>query len=632
MSLLMDALRKAEEAKKKAAQESKSEEASPVATADYQQADAATEKVSEGSSVSGVELSIADIEEAPKRSAVPNVGISIEFEDEEDYVLPTSVRADVESVAVSDSNPEQSPTSENETSPKLEKISPHSKEAEPEVAVVARKTNSGGSRVTPEQPQRPISVSDALDLKDFDSLESEETNATAAGKGVASDTEADAPSDTGKTGKLQSSRAVSQVVKQARDRANNRDEPGRTTARNVFAAKKSSLLKNLNIKIAAGGAFAFVVIAFSAYFYLSLNQESAFNIPAGSYSATEYVDNGDSLDANEEQLSISSVTVTEAEDTTAINDGDSVVAIPVGANAVIAEASVAPASNTLTQQPPLTEISAVQEPRGNAANLQPELIAPRTVSPATVATTIGDTPTVTVEPEVIVQPVASIGGPSAAVTEPTNLISFRRQESVVAVDPNVGLAYTAYQQGSLDQAEGLYRQTLANNPSQRDALLGLANIAARNGNTTEALDLYSRLLARNPSDPIARAGLMELLPAGSPSEQEGELKRLINEYPDVAVLSYAYGTFLASNQRWNEAQQTYFRALQLAKSDAAISGLVNPDYAFNLAVSLEHLNQREPAQNYYREALGFSENHPAGFDLSAVRSRLASMAGSSFDE
>jgi len=196
----------------------------------------------------------------------------------------------------------------------------------------------------------------------------------------------------------------------------------------------------------------------------------------------------------------------------------------------------------------------------------------------------------------------------------------------------VDRAYAAYQQGSLDQAEVLYRQTLVADPMQRDALLGLANITARNGNSTEALDLYSRLLARNPSDPIARVGLMELLPAGSPSEQEALLRRLLNEHPNVAALSYAYGNFLASNQRWPEAQRAYFRALQLAKSDAALNGLVNPDYAFNLAVSLEHLNQSEPAQNYYREALVYSANHPAGFDLTAARSRLANMLGSASDE
>ena len=125
---------------------------------------------------------------------------------------------------------------------------------------------------------------------------------------------------------------------------------------------------------------------------------------------------------------------------------------------------------------------------------------------------------------------------------------------------------------------------------------------------------------------------MELLPAGSPSVQEAKLKRLLNDHPDVAALSYAYGNFLASNQRWSEAQQAYFRALQLAKTDAILNGQVNPDYAFNLAVSLEHLNQTKPAQNYYREALDYSANHPAGFNLIALRSRLANMAGTSNDE
>lgn len=528
MSLLMDALRKAEEAKKTAAQENKFEVAVPAAAAEKQQGSIVVEKPSEEFPASEIGLSLEAMEEPSKHSA-PNLETVIAFEDDE---------------------------------------------AAPETTIA-----------------------------------------------VASDTKT--------SGTKQGSREISKVAGKARDT----DEPVRKAARGVFAAKKSPLLKNLNSKAVAGGALALFLVAFGAYFYMSINRESTFNIPVESYATTDFVGSGVSSETQGDQISINTVTVVQAEETAATNVGDSTLGqlfIPADADTSNAAAAPPPVSTLIV--PPVLEIVAVPETSRSVESLQPDTIADETPQPETVVTTVADASEVTIESEVTVQPAVGLGVQSTALVEPTSLISFSKQESVVRVDPNVARAYVAYQQGSINQAEVLYRQTLAAEPGQHDALLGLANITARNGNTTEALDLYSRLLARNPSDPIARVGLMELLPAGSPSVQEAKLKRLLNDHSDVAALSYAYGNFLASNQRWPEAQQAYFRALQLAKTDAILNGRVNPDYAFNLAVSLEHLNQTKPAQNYYREALDYSANHPAGFNLIALRSRLANMAGTSNDE
>ena len=630
MSLLMDALRKAEEAKKQAAQEAKSEEAVPVAVVEKQQADVAAEEASEDSPASEIKLSMEVMEEVNQRSAVPNLETSIEFEDEEDYVLPTSLGSAKESAGESDSVIEQSPSSENK--------------AEPEAPVGPLEIDLGEPLATPEPESEPaleklprsVAMHEALD---FDSFESEEAELADSEEAAAPDPVTPATSGSKESGKMQGSRMTVKVAEQARERAREKAAPGRRSAQNVFAAKRSPLLRNRNMRAAAGGALALVVVAFGTYFYISLNQESTFNIPVGSYVATEFVDDGIVLGADGEALSIDAVTVADPEETVVINVADNTLPeqlVTTGnVNTSISNISAAPSVADTLIEPPAPEVIALPlpEPSRNGANLQPETISVDTPQLEAVATTIGDAPAAEAEVIVeVVQPVAISNVESVAPAEPTQLISFRKQQTITTVDPRVDRAYGAYQQGSLDEAEVLYRQTLASDPTQRDALLGLATIAARNGNSTEALDLYSRLLARNPNDPIARAGLMEILPAGSPSEQEAELKRLLNDHPSVAALSYAYGNFLGSNQRWSEAQQAYFRALQLAKSDAAINGLVNPDYAFNLAVSLEHLNQSKPAQNYYREALEYSANHPAGFDLAAVRSRLASMLGSGNDE
>lgn len=629
MSLLMDALRKAEEAKKKAAQDNMSEAAAP----EKLQASAAVIKTSEDVSAPNIKLSMEEMEEFPKRSVVPSLEGRAEFEDEEDYVLPTLVGTAKETASDSDANLEQSSTTVDDARVEPEQNNP---DAGKNIAasVDALKMDLADSLASPE-PERQQEPKVAHEGFGFDSLEIEEDH-VATREETAPATEALLGAK--EPGKMQSTRMTMQVAEQATERTRDRDGPGRKMARSVFAAKKSPLLKNRNMKLAAGGALALVIVAFSTYFYISLNEGSTFNIPVGSYVAAEFADERVTSETGGDQLSIDVVTVAEVEEMEAINVAGSTseqLLTSADVNAVAAGASAEPSLADSLIEFPAAEVRAVSDQRRSAANLQPESIAPQTPRPAEVVTPISDGAAVVVEAEFIAeiaQPVAGDDVQSTALVAPTNLISFRRQDSVAKIDPNVGLAYAAYQQGSLDQAEMLYRQTLASDPRQRDALLGLANIATRNGNPTEALDLYSRLLARNPSDPIARAGLMELLPAGSASQQEAELKRLLNEHPDVAALSYAYGNFLAQNQRWSQAQQAYFRALQLAKSDAAISGLVNPDYAFNLAVSLEHLNQSEPAQNYYREALEYSANHPAGFDLTAVRSRLADMAGNGNDE
>jgi tetratricopeptide (TPR) repeat protein len=207
-----------------------------------------------------------------------------------------------------------------------------------------------------------------------------------------------------------------------------------------------------------------------------------------------------------------------------------------------------------------------------------------------------------------------------------NVITFSRSKSDATTDSLANGGYAAYQRGDLNKARSLYQEALLESPRNRDALLGLAAIAVRDGDFVVAMELYSRMLARDPSDPVARAGLLGLTPSGSASEQELELKWLLEKHPDVASLIFALGNFYASQQRWTEAQQTYFNALSLAKADAREGGQVNPDYAFNLAVSLEHLNQLKPAQSYYQEALAYAADYPAGFDLGTVRSRLANIS------
>jgi hypothetical protein len=203
-------------------------------------------------------------------------------------------------------------------------------------------------------------------------------------------------------------------------------------------------------------------------------------------------------------------------------------------------------------------------------------------------------------------------------------IRITRQTLAPQSDLRLGLANTAFQQGRPEQARSLYQQILDETPGHRGAHLGLAALAVQDGNIALAQKLYLDLLEQDPADPLARVGLISIIPKTDLLQLESELKRLLTIHPDLAPLSFLLGNLYAAGQRWPEAQQAYFQALEaIARHQSREGGALAPDYPFNLAVSLEHLNQPSVAARYYRQALQLADSHPAGFDREVVRQRLA---------
>ncbi|HHH36512.1 MAG TPA: tetratricopeptide repeat protein [Gammaproteobacteria bacterium] len=181
------------------------------------------------------------------------------------------------------------------------------------------------------------------------------------------------------------------------------------------------------------------------------------------------------------------------------------------------------------------------------------------------------------------------------------------------VFPLLQQAYAAFGEGRLDEARHLYAQVRRLEPDNRDALLGLAAVALRSGHLEEARRLYRRCLEIEPKDPVARAGLLSLQTAVDPVAREAGLKSLLQEAGDSAPVHFALGNLYAQQQRWAAAQAAYFRALQAAPGNA--------DYAYNLAVSLEHLGRRREALDFYRRALQAGERS-VSFDRDQAAARV----------
>jgi len=178
--------------------------------------------------------------------------------------------------------------------------------------------------------------------------------------------------------------------------------------------------------------------------------------------------------------------------------------------------------------------------------------------------------------------------------------------------------YRALRSGDLMRARRHYREAVELDPSNRDARLGAAAVAQRQGNAAAAIEHYRRVLSDHPRDPYARSGLASLESTGDPRQIESELKTLLKQDPDAHALRYALGNLYARENRWSQAQSAYFEAFRAAPGEA--------DYAFNLAVALDQLGQRESAATYYAEALELAGDGSASFPLESARGRLESLS------
>jgi tetratricopeptide (TPR) repeat protein len=209
----------------------------------------------------------------------------------------------------------------------------------------------------------------------------------------------------------------------------------------------------------------------------------------------------------------------------------------------------------------------------------------------------------------------------AALAPPANLIPAsptvleRAARAAPQVHPKVESGYAAYLAGDLASARADYQEVLREEPANRDALLGLAAMDVRTGRYEPAEAIYLRLLQSDPRDSHAHAALVELR-AGrmDPLAAESRVKSLLANDPSADVLYFTLGNQLALQGRWAEAQQHYSKAFA-ADPD-------NADFAYNLAVSLDHLHQSRLALEYYGRALALAEKRGASFELAAARSRV----------
>jgi Flp pilus assembly protein TadD len=282
---------------------------------------------------------------------------------------------------------------------------------------------------------------------------------------------------------------------------------------------------------------------------------------------------------------------------------DSVNMAGTGADRTIASIPASPsgprtaAASTSLPTPPS---AAPQTPRPSA--VQPFAPPPRRVAAEPAVSDIA-------RADVIPQPAAPATGPTTSDAAP---IAITR--AAARLDPLLEEAYTTFQRGDIDAARQLYLRVARIDPTNRDAQLGLAAVDLRYNDTASAEGRYAKLLELDPRDPHALAAIAAIRGPGDPVQSESRIKSLLTQQPDAPMLHFALGNQYAAQSRWTEAQQSYFRAFT-GEPD-------NPDFAFNLAVSLDQIRQERAAVDYYERALRLSANKQVAFDRDRIAARI----------
>jgi len=216
--------------------------------------------------------------------------------------------------------------------------------------------------------------------------------------------------------------------------------------------------------------------------------------------------------------------------------------------------------------------------------------------------------------EVTIAPKKNIARKIVKKSKPIHIVHSEKQDPVSTL---ILEAYNHFHNENYEQANKLYNQVILREPKNRDALLGLSAIAVKQQRYEFARQKYQYLLRLNPKDSIAIAGLSSIENAVDPLLNESQLKFMLKEQPDAAHLYFALGSLYSLQNKWPEAQSAYFSAWSAENKNA--------DYAYNLAISLDHLDKKDQALDFYTLSLKLKQASSGNFSAENTAQRIRTL-------
>lgn len=194
-------------------------------------------------------------------------------------------------------------------------------------------------------------------------------------------------------------------------------------------------------------------------------------------------------------------------------------------------------------------------------------------------------------------------------------VSFTRTQSTAQV---LEAAYDAWQAGDIQFAETSYRQLLEKQPRQKDALLGMLAVSQVNGSHPSVAQGYAdQLYHLYPQNKDVLLAINRFLPNQSQEVMTESMLLESAQQPnqDQGEVNYQLGLVYAEQQRWAEAQASFFNAVSANPAQA--------DYRLNLAISYDHLGKHAMALEHYETAMSLLQQHGVLTGEPAVLQRIA---------
>ncbi len=262
----------------------------------------------------------------------------------------------------------------------------------------------------------------------------------------------------------------------------------------------------------------------------------------------------------------------------------------------------------------LQQLALLDAPTIEPKNNRREFVAPAGTTTADVAVAVA-------EP---VAPDPSATAPSAAPTPPPREIAQAAviSKSTSALTKVFSDAVAKYESGNFDAAENGFRTVLASSPKDVNSMVGLAKVHSSRGNLRLAANTLLRASELQPTNPVVISELIAL--QGDSPQQVLSEKRLLGLLGRVsdpgleARLQFLLGGMFARQERWFEAREVFKFA---HNSDRG-----NPDYAYNLAVVHDFLNESSEAIKMYRMAASLAGSSVSSFDPQVATSRADELA------
>ncbi len=190
--------------------------------------------------------------------------------------------------------------------------------------------------------------------------------------------------------------------------------------------------------------------------------------------------------------------------------------------------------------------------------------------------------------------------------------------STTAVDESLIEAYQALNHSEYALAQQQYQQVLLRDARNVDALLGMAVIAQQQGRDADAQAWNQKILEVEPRNAIALSMIANHQTDDDSVATVSRLKSMLTQQPEAASFHAALGNLYANQNQWTSAQEAFFNACHFAPNNA--------DYAFNMAISLDHMAKYNLALEQYQRALKLLNlSDVSSPDRGKIESRIKSL-------